>query len=516
MAALDNIVENLKSIPTGKMIAMFLIVVVSFAGMLLLYSWVQKADYQVLYSNLSDDDTGRIVQELREKKVPYKLEPGGAVLVSGDKVYDLRLQLASEGLPQGGGVGFEIFDETSFTTSEFVQKLNFKRALEGELSRTIRSLSGVQQSRVHLVMPDKSIFALQNNKSETTAAVFVTLRKGRMLSRAEVEGIVHLVSSSVEDLSTESITVVDNKGTLLTKPSDDVMGLSGTQMEYQHDFEQKMMSRIVSILEPVAGKGKIKARVSAEFDFTRTERTEEVYDPDGIVVRSEQKSTEKTTSGISGGGIPGTASNLPGGTAGRSGSSGGKSQKQDEMINYETSKTIKHIVEAPVTLERMTVAIVIDGILASQQDSVENAEQYAVRSEENIKYYEDIVRKTIGFSEDRGDEISVTVMPFERIETGEIGEAPIDYMSILVTVLKYLVPLVIALLFFFIVLRPIVSSLTAAAPGGRAGVTRVVKAAPEEVEALQPKEIPMEKQVIEWASQNPQKAAGLVKGWLEE
>ncbi len=515
MAALDNILENLKSIPTGKMIAMFLIIVVSFAGMLLMYSWIQKADYQVLYSNLSDDDTGRIVQELREKKVPYKLEPGGAVLVSGDKVYDLRLQLAAEGLPQGGGVGFEIFDETSFTTSEFVQKLNFKRALEGELSRTIRSLSGVQQSRVHLVMPDKSIFALQNNRSETTAAVFVTLRKGRMLSRAEVEGIVHLVSSSVEDLSTERITVIDNKGTLLTKPSDDVMGLSGTQMEYQHDFEQKMMSRIVSILESVAGNGKIKARVSAEFDFTRSERTEEVYDPDGIVVRSEQKSTEKTTSGISGGGIPGAASNLPGGAAGRSGFSGGKSQKQDEMINYETSKTIRHIVESPVTLHRMTVAILIDGILASQKDSMENAEQYTVRSEENIKYYGDIVRKTIGFSEDRGDEISVTVMPFERVETGEIGDAPIDYMSIIVTLLKYLLPLVIALLFFFVVLRPLVSSLTSAAPVGRGG-TRVVEAAPEEIESLQPKEIPMEKQVIEWASQNPQKAAGLVKGWLEE
>ena len=317
MAAMDNILDNIKSISAGKMTAMFSIIVVSIASMLLLYSWIQKADYQVLYSNLSESDTGRIVEELRSKKVSYRIEPGGAVLVPGDKVYDLRLQLASQGLPQGAGVGFEIFDNTSFTTSEFVQKLNFKRALEGELTRTIQSLSGVQQSRVHLVIPDKSIFAFQESRPESTAAVFVTLEKGRRLSSSEVEGIVHLVSSSVEDLGPENITVIDNKGQLLTKPaSDSGMSLSGSQMEYQHSYEQNIMSKIVSILEPVVGKGRVKSKISAQFDFTKSERTEEVYDPEGVVVRSEQKTTEKNTSGISGGrGVPGSASNLPGGAA---------------------------------------------------------------------------------------------------------------------------------------------------------------------------------------------------------
>ncbi|HDH05304.1 MAG TPA: flagellar M-ring protein FliF [Nitrospirae bacterium] len=515
MAALENILENIKLMPAGKKIAILAVMAISVAGMLLLFSWIQKADYQVLYSNLSQEDAGNIIQELNSKRIPYRVGPGGAVLVSSDKVYDLRLQLAAEGLPQGGGVGFEIFDNTSFTTSEFVQKLNFRRALEGELSRTIRALSGVQQSRVHLVMPDKSIFAFQDSKSETTAAVFITLQRGKKLSRREVEGIVYLVSSSVEDLVPGNITVINNKGELLTKPSDDSMiSLSGTQMEYSHNFEQNMMSRIVSILEPVIGRNKVKARVSAEFDFTRSERTEEIYDPDGVVVRSEQKSSEKTMSGLTGGGIPGVASNLPGGAAQRSSSSRGQSQRQDEMINYETSKTVTRIVESPVTLQRLTVAILIDGILSSRQGSVENAEQYIARSEEDIKYYEDIVRKTIGFTEDRGDEISVTVMPFEAVETGDEQEAQKDYMPIILTVLKYLAPLLVAMLFFLIVMRPLVRSLTSAIPAKTAHAP--TEGGAEIGEPLQPREIPMEKKVIDWAAKNPQEAAGLVKGWLEE
>jgi flagellar M-ring protein FliF len=515
MAAIENVFENIKSMSAGKMIAMFLIMALSIAGMLLVYYVVQKADYQVLYSNLSEEDTGMIIQELRSKKIPYKLEPGGAVLVAGDKVYDLRIQLAGQGLPQGAGVGFEIFDNTSFTTSEYVQKLNFRRALEGELSRTIRTLSAVQQSRVHLVMPDKSVFAFQESTPESSAAVFVTLQNGRKLSNREVEGIVHLVSSSVEDLSPDNITVVDNKGELLTKPSDESgMSLSGSQMEHQHNYEQNMMAKIVSILEPVVGKGKVQSKVSAEFDYTRSERTEEVYDPDGAVVRSEQKTTEKTSSGTPGGGIPGVSSNTPGAESSLGATSLGQSQKQDEMINYETSKTITHVVESPVTLERLTVAILIDGILPSQKGSIENADQYAVRTEESIKYYEDIVKKTIGFAEDRGDEISVTVMPFEKIEVGEIEEASTDYMAIVVVILKYLVPLVIAVLFLLIVLKPLIRTLTAPSPAATANIPLPTEAALEA--PLQTREIPMEKRVIDWAANNPQQAAGLVKGWLEE
>lgn len=519
MAAIDNVIQNLKLWPASKKTAALALIVISTAGMLLLFSWIQKADYQVLYSNLSEEDAGKILQELQAKKIPYQAGAGGAILVASDKVYDIRLQLASQGLPQGGGVGFEIFDNTNFTTSEFVQKLNYRRALEGELSRTIRSLAGVQQCRVHLVVPDKSIFALQGDKEDTTAAVFLSLKQGRRLNSSEVDGIIHLVASSVEGLNPENITVVDDKGELLQKPnSDSMLSLSGSQMEYQHAYETNMASKIISILEPVAGRDKVKAKVSASFDFTKSERTEEKYDPEGVVVRSEQKSTEKSTSGTPAG-VPGVASNLPGASGQQFAGSQANSQKQDETINYETSKTITRVVDSPVSLERLTVAILIDGILPSQQNSEENAKQYIQRSEEDIKYYEDIIKKTVGFSSDRGDEISVKVMPFREIETAESGEPPREYLPIILTVLKYLVPAAVALLFFLIVLRPMLKTLSAA-PQARTqpSVTAAMagEAAGQQGNPMQAREIPLERQVIDWANKNPQKAADLVKGWIEE
>jgi flagellar M-ring protein FliF len=520
MAAIDNIIQNLKLWPAGKKTAALALLVISVAGMLLLFSWMQKADYQVLYSNLSEEDAGKILQELQAKKIPYQAGAGGSILVASDKVYDIRLQLASQGLPQGGGVGFEIFDNTNFTTSEFVQKLNYRRALEGELSRTIRSLAGVQQCRVHLVVPDKSIFALQENKQETTAAVFISLKQGRRLNGSEVDGIIHLVASSVEGLSPENITVVDDKGELLQKPnSDSMLSLSGSQMEFQHAYETNMASKIIGMLEPVAGRGKVKAKVSASFDFTKSERTEEKFDPEGVVVRSEQKSTEKSNSGTPAG-VPGVASNLPGNNGQQFVSAQTQSsQKQDETINYETSKTVTRVVESPVSLERLTVAILIDGVLPSQQSSEENAKQYIQRSEEDIKYYEDIIKKTVGFSSDRGDEISVKVMPFREMATEEVGEPPREYMPVVLTVLKYLVPVVVALLFFLIVIRPILKTLSAA-PQGRTQATIAAamagNAVGHQANPMQPKEIPLESQVIDWANKNPQKATDLVKGWIEE
>lgn len=516
MADTENIVEQFKAWPAMNKIGLLAVLIMTIASMVLLFSWIQKADLQVLYSNLSEEDAGQIVEELQSKKIPYDLVSSGTILVPADKVYDIRLQLAGQGLPQGAGVGFEIFDNTSFTTSEFVQKLNYKRAMEGELSRTIKSLSGVQQSRVHLVMPDKSVFAFQENRPESTAAVFVTLQKGRKLDRNEIQGIVHLVSSSVEDLDPGNITVVDNNGELLTKPSNDSMiSMSGSQMEYQQAFEHNMMTKILSILEPVVGKGKVQAKVSAAFDFTRSEKTEEIYDPEGVVVRSEQKTTEKSTSGYSGGGVPGVSSNLPGG-ASQSGGTAGQSQKQNEMINYETSKTITRVINSPVELNRLTVALLIDGILSSQKESVENADQLIVRSDEDIKYYEDIVKKTIGFTEDRGDEISLSIMPFKEADVVEVGEVEKDYLPLILTILKYLVPIVIALMFFLLIVKPLIN-LISKVPA-RTGLKAIAgKESLTGIEAnASPQELTVQEQVVEWASGNTDQAAGMIKGWVED
>ncbi|MBC8413815.1 MAG: flagellar M-ring protein FliF [Nitrospira sp.] len=512
MASFDDVFVHINSWPASKKVALLMVIVISLAGIFLVNAWVQKVDYQILYANLSEEDAVRIVDELKSQKVAYELGATGTIKVGADKVYNLRLELAGKGMPSGGGVGFEIFDDTNFTTSEFVQKLNFKRALEGELSRTIRAMSAVSQSRVHLVMPDKSLFAFQNDKPESTASVFVTLN--RQLNNGEVQGIVHLVSSAVEDLGPERITVVDDRGNMLTRPNgDSAMNMSSSQMEYQQSYEKNLVSKIKGILEPVVGANRIKTRISAEFDFTRSERTEETYDPDGAVIRSEQKSTEKTSSG-GGGGVPGVPANLPGGAAGQFASEGPESEKLDEVINYETSKTIRRIVESPVTLKRLTVAILVDGILAAQKEGLPDADKFIVRADADIAYYEDIVRKTIGFSDERGDEISVTVMPFTPMDIVEMSEPKTDYMAIVFRVLKYLAPIIVALLFFLMVAKPLMQSISKIQPQ----VTTVAPIAQlDETEMpLLPREKPMEKQVIDWAASNPQQAAGLVKGWLEE
>jgi flagellar M-ring protein FliF len=294
-----------------------------------------------------------------------------------------------------------------------------------------------------------------------------------------------------------------------------MLSLSGSQMEFQHNYEKNMATKIVSMLESVVGRGKVKAKISASFNFKKSERTEEKFDPEGVVVRSEQKNTEKTTSGAPDG-IPGVASNLPGGAAQQYAATQGQSSKQDEMINYETSKTVTHTVESPVTLERLTVAILIDGILPSQQGSVENAKQYVQRSEEDVKFYEDIIKKTVGFTSDRGDEISVKVMPFREIEAGDAQEAPREYMPIILNVSKYLVPLAAALLFFLFVVRPLLKSLTAPSFRAQSGVSETADGTVLQGNLMQAKELPLEKQVIDWANKNPQQAAVLVKGWLEE
>jgi len=516
MAVIDNIFKQIAALPARKKTAAAAVLIIGIATVFLLYAWMQKVDYRLLYSNISEDDAASIIQALKEKKIPYKLESGGVILVPSDKVYDVRLQLAGEGLPHGGGVGFEIFDKTNFTTTEFVQKLNYKRALEGELARTIRSMTEVQQARVHLVIPERSIFALSENEPKPSASVFVSLRQGRRLSSSQVAAIVHLVSSGVEGLSPNNITLVDNKGELLTKPEgDSIIALSDSQTEYQNTIEKDMVSKIVSLLEPVVGKDKVRAKVSATIDFTRSERTEEKFDPEGVVVRSEQKSIEKSTSGTTGG-IPGVASNLPGKKGQAGGASGGMSQKQDETINYETSKTVTRIIDSPAALKRLSIAILIDGILPSQQTQAEKAKQYTVRTEEDIKYYEDLTKKAVGFTPERGDQISIAVMPFEGLSSEPLPEVKKEYLPIILTVLKYLVPIIVAMLFFFVILKPLLRTIEpqpVEAPKFPVPQTTV------EVGHTQPKEVENKnkrQEVIEWASKNPEQAAGLLKNWLEE
>jgi len=509
-----NIIESIGSMSLKNKAILLGVIVIAIASIVLLFSWSQQADYHLLYSNLSEGDSGPIAQKLKELKIPYRVEAGG-ILVPSDKVYEVRLQLAAQGLPHGGGVGFELFDKTDFGTTDFVQKLNYRRAMQGELARTIMSLSEVEQCRVHLAIPEKTLFTQADNRP--SASVLVKLRTGRTLAQNQVQGIVHMVSSSVEGLNPKDVTVVDARGDMLTSPADDaVVGLSSSQLEYQRNVEKEIESRVIGILEPVVGKSKIRARVTANLDFTRSEKTEEKYDPDGQVVRSEQKQLEKTGAAAGAGGVPGVTSNIPGKAAASQGSgSQNQSQKQHDTTNYEISKVTSHIINPSGMLKKLSVAVLVDGVEAAQKDAKEK--KYTPRSEEDLKRYEELVRNAVGFTADRGDEVKVINMQFEGIPKEEIVPTPVDYMSYVSTAAKFVVPLIGVLLLYLLILKPLVRTL-ALAPrsvsqtGGELPLPQTVA---QLEQAMKAKGLPLEQDVIEWAKKNPQQAASLIKGWLE-
>lgn len=507
--------EQIRDLPLQKLIAFLVVIALVIAAAIMLANWTQKADFQLLYSNLSEDDAGAIIQKLNELKVPYQTA-GGGVMVPSEKVYEVRLQLASQGLPQGGGVGFELFDKTSFTMTDFVQKLNYRRALQGELGRTIRALSEVEQARVHLAVPEKSLF--MHKEERPKASVLVKLRSGRRLSQSQVQGIVHMVSSSVEGLDAKDVSVVSNNGEMLTSIVDENFAASGGQIEQQRNYEKDIESKVVSILEPVVGKNKVRARVAASLDFTKVEKTEEKYDPDGQVARSEQRNVEKASSGSTGGGVPGVASNLPGrqAAAATPGSST-SSDKKNETINYEISKTISHVVSASGGLKKLSVVVLVDGTYAAPQGSTDpKAEKkYAPRTEDEVRQFEDMVKKAVGFTADRGDEVKVVNMPFEVVALEEVGEAPAQSQSVMSMVsmgAKYLGPLAGVVLLFLFVIRPLMAVLTAPPP-------RPIAAAMPTVDmqhVIPAAERSTQEQLVEWAKKNPQDASSMVKGWMEE
>ncbi len=503
-----DIIQKINSWPLKKKAILLSVIVLSITSMILFFAWHQKADYHVLYSNLSEEDLGQIIQKLKEKKVPYKVTAGG-IMVPSDKVYDIRLELASQGLPQGGGVGFELFDKTSFAMTDFVQKLNYRRALQGELSRTIAALTEVEQCRVHLVVPEKSLFARDENRPK--ASILIKLKQGRRLSQAQVQGIVHLVSSSVEGLDPKDVVVVDDKGEMLTSSADDAIGMTVNQMEYQRSVERDLESRIISILEPVVGKDKVKAKVAVSLDFTRIEKTEERYDPDGQVIRSEQRNIEKSISGLTGG-VPGVSSNLPNNRTATTSLSQGQSEKRSETINYEISKVISRTVKSPGNIKRISVVALVDGIYTVEQGSKEK--KYSPRSEEELKKIEEMVKSAVGFLPDRGDDVRVINMQFETIQD-ELPETKTEIIPIITTVLKYLSPIVAVALFFIFILRPLIKTLFQPPTVPQPAIS-LPKTVAEIEKTMEIEDMSDRKRVIEWAKKNPKEASSLVKEWIEE
>jgi flagellar basal-body M-ring protein/flagellar hook-basal body protein (fliF) len=283
------------NLPIGKRLGILVALAAGVAALVSVTLWTQQPDMQVLFANLAPEDAGAIVEKLKEAKVPYELGASGAsILVPSAQVHDLRLQMAGQGLPHGGGVGFEIFDRSTLGMSEFVQKLNYRRALQGELARTIAQMPDVARARVHLAVPERRLFSADHDRPR--ASVVLSLRGSNALSRGQIQGIVHLVASSVEGLQPREVTVVDGNGRLLSEGNNGGDGptrLTGSQLDYQRTLEKDIETRIQTMLERIVGNNKAVVRVSSVLDLRQVEMTEERYDPNGQVARSEQRTQEK-------------------------------------------------------------------------------------------------------------------------------------------------------------------------------------------------------------------------------
>ncbi len=465
----------LKRLSPAKKITLAVLIVASIAGIITMVSWSGSSEYAPLFTKLTAEDAAEILARLREQKIPYQLNNNGSTIeIPREKIYETRLNLASEGLPRGSGIGFEVFDQTKLGMTEFVQNINYQRALQGELSRTINGLQEVESSRVHIVMPKRSLFI--EDQQPATASVILKLRPGRFLSDDQVRGIVHLVSASVPNLKTENVTVVDGNGHLLAgdEDADGVRKYTSEQLEFQQRREKSLEASVRSMLEKALGKGKAVVRVACEIDFMRQEETEEKYLADNQVVRSEQLSNEQSSSskGIPAG-VPGLAANVTANT--RQNKAGGQSNgysKNDQTRNYEIGKVVSRRVLPIGKLKRLSVAVIVDGtykkvIEGEGQEAVEKL-QYVPRSQEELQQIEKLVKSAVNFDPARGDRIEVTNMEFynEPSRPEQSPSAVKVWLAALMNhagLLKYLAVALFILLSFFMVIKPLVGWLATSA-----------------------------------------------------
>ena len=516
----EKLLIGFRGLPPGRQILVVLMLSGAIGAIVAGYMWSQEPDMQVLFSHLSAEDAGAIIAKLKEQKISYSVEGNGAtVMVPSDKVHELRMQLASQSLPQGGGVGFEIFDRTTVGMTDFVQKLNYRRALQGELARTIGQLAEVERARVHLVVPERTLFADQRERPR--ASVVLTLRGGKTLGAGQIQGIAHLVASSVEGLQPQEVTVVDSHGLILSQPAGDLSAQqTGVYGDAKQAIEKDLENRVQSMLERVVGRGKAVVRVSSVLDLRKVERTEEVYDPNVQVVRSENRSQEKTNAREeTEGGIAGTTSNLPDKkTTETTGGSTNSAVRTNATINYEINKSVSRIIEPVGTLKRLSAAVLVDGsyVVTEAKDGKVNR-KYIARTDEEMKKLEELAKKAVGYSEERGDQVQVLNVAFDTSAeegAGQGSEAPIPN-PMMGQYVRYGLFGLLAMLIVLFIVRPVIRLLSTPplpqlefSPG----------TLPETVGQLEAALIPGSPQArtLEMARTNPQSTALVVKKWLKE
>jgi flagellar M-ring protein FliF len=458
---ISRVMENLASMSTRKKLALFGAFAGAIAAIFAVFLWVELPKMELLYSNLASDDVQAIIDKLKAENIPHEVsEDKTAIFVPSEKVAAVRLKLAEEGLPGKPGVGFEIFDKTTIGVTEFVQELNYRRALEGELARTIKQLSVLRDARVHIVMPKKTLFVEQQEKAR--ASVVVSLRAGKHLNDNQLEGIKHLVASAVSGLDANLVTIVDSNGRLLSRPeeSDTQIAASNSQLEHKNVMEKGLEQKIQTMLEQVVGMDKATVRVAAVLNFDQVEQMEEKFDPEVQVPRSEQLGEEKVVmSSESTEAPPGVASNLPRGVQPEPArvTSQSETTKNDGVTNYEINKVTTRTIGAPGAIKQLSVAVIVDGTYATGAGpDGKVARNYVARTPDEMLKLETIVKNAMGFSDDRGDEVSVVNIPFE---TGPLMPEPGFNIGEWMPLIRYAIGLGLVLFLFFFVVRPIMKAL---------------------------------------------------------
>lgn len=556
-ALLERVQQQLRGNP---LILLLIAGAALIAIVVALLMWARAPEYRVLYSNLTEADGGRIISELDGRGVPYRFSAGGtALLVPSDSVHSLRLQLAEQGLPRGGNVGFELMDNQAFGVSQFAEQVNFQRGLEGELSRSIEALGPVSRARVHLAMARSSVFV--RDREPAKASVIVTLEPGRVIGEGQVSAIVHMVSSSVPELAAENVTVVDQNSRLLSRTDAESRSLDATQLDYIADVERSFQQRIENILTPILGGENIRAQVAAQIDFAQREETSERYGPNQppneAAVRSRQSSLSYNGGDDLALGIPGALSNTPPGVAAspielptdedgelteeaEEGLLALSSLRNDDVVNYEVDRNIQHILHQQGQLTRLTAAVVVD---YREELDEEGEWQRVPLSTAEIAQIERLVRQAIGFSQARGDAIEVVNSPFSRDaedhESLEWWQSP-EIHALALTIGRYLLIALAVLLGYLLVLRPLIKRYTeqpvlASAPGTslqvRVGDTPETREGElqsgEEEDELQPYERPKRKRrssayedhladLREMAQEDPRMIAMIIRNWMNK
>ena len=537
----------------GKRIAAGGGVAIVLAIMVAVWMWSQAPEYRVLFSNYSDRDGGAITASLDQMAVPYKFSEGGtAILVPAEQIHDLRLKLAAQGLPKGGNVGFELMENQKLGTSQFLEQVNYQRSLEGELARSIQSLGSVSNARVHLALPKPSVFVRDQQKP--TASVLLNLQPGRALDPGQVSAIVHLVASSVPELTIGNVTVVDQNGTLLSDTSNKGAGskqLDATQLKYVDTVQQNIIKQVESIIKPIVGEGNVRAEATAEIDFAQVDTAAEMYKPNSPpepqAIRSQQTS-ESTQPGAGASGIPGALSNQPPGVnaapvegqlpAGGAQPAAGPSRK-DATTNFEVDKTIRYEQRPMGGIKRLTVGVVVNYRRIVDPKTGKVTVRPLAAAE--VAQINELVKQAMGYNQTRGDTLNVANAPFDGVDKPAEAVQPMEWWSdpanfpLFKEIARYaFVAAVIAFLYFRFLrplLRPAIKKFDEATAmpdeeklEQEAEAAAAAAAEAEEAEQEEIEEVEQERRALGYranlkvaqdlAREDPRIVANVIKAWL--